>query len=75
MAFTGSEKERLFNAAAELSDPAERSAFLNAACFGDEALRVGIEDLLRHDLAVGSFLESPAVDSVKTSDASSGAGS
>ena len=57
------------------SDPAERSAFLNAACRGDEALRVGIEDLLRHDLAVGSFLESPAVDSVKTSDASSGAGS
>jgi eukaryotic-like serine/threonine-protein kinase len=73
--FTGSEKERLFNAAAELSDPAQRSAFLNAACFGDEALRAGIEDLLRHDLAAGDFLESPAVDPCKTSDLGSTAGS
>ena len=57
-----SDKERLFNAAAELAEPAERAAFLAAACGGDETLRAGIEDLLRHDVAAGSFLESPAVD-------------
>ncbi len=58
--------ERLFNAAAELADPAQRAAFLDAACGVDESLRVGIEDLLRHDVAAGSFLESPAVDADAT---------
>ncbi len=57
-----SENERLFSAAAELTDPAQRAAFLDAACRGDETLRASIEDLLRHDLAAASFLEAPAVD-------------
>jgi serine/threonine protein kinase/tetratricopeptide (TPR) repeat protein len=49
--------ERLFSAAAELSDPAQRSAFLDAACAGNAALRAEIEDLLRHDAKAGSFLD------------------
>ena len=66
MARSRSDKERSFNAAAELTDPGERAAFLAAACGADETLRAGIEDLLRHDVAAGSFLESPAVDPAAT---------
>jgi non-specific serine/threonine protein kinase/serine/threonine-protein kinase len=54
-------KERLFHAAAELSEPAERAAFLSAACSGDEALRAEIEELLKNDDPSGSFLRQPAV--------------
>jgi serine/threonine protein kinase len=52
-------KAQLFNAAAELAHPAERAAFLDAACAGDPELRVEIEDLLRRDHDAHSFLESP----------------
>jgi len=62
-------KERLFNAAVELTDPAQRAAFLDAACGGDPILRAEIEDLLRHDNAAGDFLSAPAV----APDATSGA--
>ena len=75
MASSRSDKERLFNAAAELSDLAQRAAFLDAACGADETLRAGIEDLLRHDVAAGSFLESPAVDPKVTANISSAAAS
>jgi serine/threonine protein kinase len=61
MAVPETEKGRLFIAAAELSDPARRAAFLDAACGDDAALRAEIEDLLRHDEAAGSFLEAPAL--------------
>jgi len=61
-----SDKERIFNAAAELTDLAQRAAFLDAACGGDETLRAEIEDLLGHDAALGSFLESRAVDPAAT---------
>src|SRR5271165_778570 len=54
-------KERLFNAAAELTDPAQRAAFLDAACGGYPNLRAEIEDLLRHDDAAGGFLSAPAL--------------
>jgi serine/threonine protein kinase/WD40 repeat protein len=49
----------IFDAAVELEDPAQRAAYLNAACGPDQQLRAAVEDLLRHDDAAGSFL-SPA---------------
>ena len=61
MATPRTEKERLFNAAAELKNPARRAAFLDAACGEDAALRAELEDLLRHDEAAGSFLQMPAL--------------
>jgi WD40 repeat protein/serine/threonine protein kinase/tetratricopeptide (TPR) repeat protein len=69
MAAQGNLKERLFSAAAELIDPGQRAAFLDAACGNDPSLRAAIEDLLRHDDAAGDFLSSPAV----APDATSGA--
>ena len=53
------ERERLFHAAVELTDPAERARFLDAACGGDAELRDAIESLLRHDEATGDFLSDP----------------
>jgi eukaryotic-like serine/threonine-protein kinase len=63
MATPLTEKERLFNTAAELTDPALRAAFLDAACGDDAALRAELEDLLRHDEAAGSFHQKPALAS------------
>src|SRR5262249_51825910 len=53
-------REQLFHAAAELKDPVQRAAFLNAACGQDPQLRAEIEELLQHDDAAGSFLAEPA---------------
>src|SRR5205809_1287834 len=41
--------------------PAERAAFLDAACFGDEAIRKEVESLLASNEHADSFLKSPAV--------------
>ena len=41
------------------SDPAARSAFLDASCAGDAELRVRVETLLAAHDGAGSFLESP----------------
>jgi serine/threonine protein kinase/tetratricopeptide (TPR) repeat protein len=61
MAAQGNAKERLFNAAAELTDPGQRAAFLDATCGHDPSLRAEIEDLLRHDDAAAGFLSAPAL--------------
>src|SRR5262245_38210824 len=50
----------LFLAALEITDPNERSAYLDRACAGDAALRQRLEGLLRAHQAVGTFLETPA---------------
>jgi serine/threonine protein kinase/WD40 repeat protein len=53
--------EELFHHAAALAPP-DRSAFLDAACAGDAALRAAVEELLRHDCedkATELFLVSP----------------
>jgi len=42
--------------------PAERDAFLHAACAGDEALEREIRSLLASQQQAGSFLESPAIE-------------
>jgi eukaryotic-like serine/threonine-protein kinase len=62
------DKERLFNAAAELTDPAQRAAFLDAACGADARLRAEIEDLLRHDDAASGFLSALALAPAATAD-------
>jgi tetratricopeptide (TPR) repeat protein/tRNA A-37 threonylcarbamoyl transferase component Bud32 len=69
MATPGNARERLFNAAAELTDPGQRAAFLDAACSHDPSLRAEIEDLLRHDDAAAGFLSTPAPSPDATSDA------
>jgi serine/threonine protein kinase/Flp pilus assembly protein TadD len=48
---------RIFDAAVDLGTPAERAAYLDAACGQDLQLRAEVEELLRHDDAVGSFLD------------------
>lgn len=52
-------KEEIFNIAADIEDPAERSSYLDNACKGDHKLRADIESLLRSDRKAGDFLESP----------------
>src|SRR5262245_51970716 len=56
-----SDKERIFTAAAELANPQQRKAFLDAACGQDAKLRQEVEALLAHDDEAGSFLDEPAV--------------
>ena len=54
-------EESVFDEAVEISDPAERSRFLDRACAGDATLRAAVEELLHwHDAAPG-FLARPAV--------------
>ena len=43
-------------------DPAERAAFLDKSCGGDEALRREVESLLAYATEAETFLERPAVD-------------
>src|SRR5205809_1186038 len=47
----------IFLRAAEIAAADERQAYLAAACGGDDALRSEVEDLLRHQERLGSFLE------------------
>jgi serine/threonine protein kinase/tetratricopeptide (TPR) repeat protein len=59
----------LFAAALEIGDPAERSAYLDRACCGDDALRARVEALLRAHEQAGSFLAAPPVAGPATLDA------
>ena len=51
---------KIFDAAVELQAPEQRAAFLDAACGQDCELRAEVEQLLNHDKAAGSFLNSAA---------------
>jgi serine/threonine protein kinase/tetratricopeptide (TPR) repeat protein len=53
------EAARIFDLAVELGTPAERAAYLDAACGRDHQLRADVEELLQHDGAAGSFLDRP----------------
>src|ERR1051326_1748144 len=53
--------QALLEAALE-QEPDHRSAFLDEACAGDEALRTQVEDLVISSGHVGSFLESPVAE-------------
>jgi tetratricopeptide (TPR) repeat protein/serine/threonine protein kinase len=50
----------IFIAALSKGDPAERSAYVNGACAGDDGLRRRVELLLQLHASVGNFLEKPA---------------
>jgi serine/threonine protein kinase len=50
----------IFFQALEIAAGEERQAFIVSACGNDEALRCEVEELLRHQQELGSFLESPA---------------
>jgi serine/threonine protein kinase len=62
-------EHELFAAALEIDAPAERSAFLDRACGGDDALRARIEALLRAHERAGSFLATPPLAGPATPDA------
>jgi serine/threonine protein kinase/Tol biopolymer transport system component len=53
--------DKLFHSVLE-REPAERAAFLDEACAGDESLRKRVEALLAADGKAGSFIESPAME-------------
>src|SRR5262245_10437261 len=57
---------RIFDAVVELGTSAERASYLDAACGQDGQLRAEVEELLAHDNAAGSFLESVAPKSLAT---------
>jgi WD40 repeat protein/serine/threonine protein kinase len=57
-----SKAKSVFLNAVELATPAQRRAYLDEACGGDEALRREVEDLLQHFGCLGSFLESRTPD-------------
>jgi hypothetical protein len=46
----------VFSEAVEISDPAERAAFLDSACQGDLVLRARVDRLLAAEARVGNFL-------------------
>jgi serine/threonine protein kinase len=52
----------IFDAAIELP-PAQRAAYVQEACSGDDALRQRVEALLRAHESAGSFMDSPAIAS------------
>src|SRR5207249_4258476 len=52
----------IFLQAAEIASADQRQAFIVSACGSDEALRREVEELLRHQQDLGSFLESPAAE-------------
>lgn len=55
--------EKLYHSALG-RQPAERAAFLQEACAGDEALRQEVESLLVHQEQAESFIEAPALEVV-----------
>jgi Tol biopolymer transport system component/serine/threonine protein kinase len=53
--------DQIFQCALECA-PAQRRAFLDEACAGDEELRREVESLLCSDEQAGSFIERPAIE-------------
>ncbi len=58
----GSRTEGLFFAALEKTTAAERAAFLDQACAGDESLHRRVERLLASHSQAGTFLERPVAE-------------
>jgi WD40 repeat protein/tRNA A-37 threonylcarbamoyl transferase component Bud32 len=58
--------EAIFFAALAKADPAERTAYLDAACGGDAELRRCVDRLLAAHPKVGRFLEQPAAEPCRT---------
>jgi hypothetical protein len=64
-------EQAIFLAAMD-KDPSEHAAFLDEACAGDEALRRGVETLLRLHAAPHPFLEVPAVEQLAAANPAAG---
>ena len=58
MADSAQRVKEVFQEAAQL-EPSERSAYLDAVCGRDTALRSAVDSLLAAEQQAGSFLESP----------------
>ncbi|MEX2310371.1 MAG: serine/threonine protein kinase, partial [Pirellulales bacterium] len=65
---TDDRAKSIFLSAAEIAGPEERSAFVESQCAGNDLLRGEVEELLRHQQSLGSFLESPPADFAVTTD-------
>src|SRR5262245_61804861 len=64
-----SEKAKeIFLDAAEKPSPAERHAYLDAACGDNASLRREVEELLGHHEQLGSFLHAPVSPPLQTVD-------
>jgi hypothetical protein len=59
-------QQEIFLAALEKRSPAERAAYLDAACAGNEPLRKRVEELLEEEKDMGTFLEIPALSNSST---------
>jgi serine/threonine protein kinase len=68
MSVLAQQAAEIFDAVVALPTAAGRAAYLSAACGQNAALRSEVEQLLQHDNAAGSFLESPAVGLGATAD-------
>src|SRR5262245_47640887 len=55
------EIERLYHSVLK-QEPAERAAFLENACRGDDALRRAVESLLAQHIGAQDFIEEPALN-------------
>ena len=60
-------EREIFQLALDISDPAERHAWLEQACGGDATFRARIEALLTSYAAVSQFLKVPVVQQLKPS--------
>lgn len=58
-------ERELFEAALEIPDKDQRSAFLDQACAGNASLRQKVESLLQSHQEAGSFLDVPVIDQAK----------
>jgi serine/threonine protein kinase/Flp pilus assembly protein TadD len=63
-----SQLESVFFTALEKRSPADRNAYLDEVGAMDQELRHQVERMLSAQVAVGSFLESPAIASAETTD-------
>jgi eukaryotic-like serine/threonine-protein kinase len=59
MATSRLQAKSIFLSAVEIASPEARQAFLESECGEDRSLRNEVEELLQHQQALGSFLESP----------------
>ena len=59
-------ESQIFIDALKLADPAERAAFLGAACTGNPEVRAAVDALLRVQANNPDFLEQPAASLAET---------
>jgi tRNA A-37 threonylcarbamoyl transferase component Bud32 len=62
-------KRDIFIEALDRTDPAERAAYLDQACAGDETLRQRVEELLEAHAGVSELLKGPVPAAVSTAEA------